>query len=247
MQRAVGRLLSPLWLPATVVVMRFGLRWRIEDVARARRQYREMLRTGRPLVVCANHLTMVDSAAIMWALGSPLWLLAHYAAVPWNVPERQNFAASLVSRVLVYVMKCVPVTRGGDRGEIGRVLTRLGHLVARREVVLLFPEGGRSRSGRVEPESAAYGVGRLIASIPGCTVLCVYLRGERQDGVGNVPVRGERFSVRVAGLCPTSEHSGMRRAVDLSRQVVETLAALERQHFLERDRALCRERHDDRQ
>ncbi len=230
-QRALGRALSPLWIPAVVGVMRLGLRWRIDGAAEVRREYRELLRGDGPLIVCANHLTMVDSAAIMWALGSPGWFLAHYAAVPWNVPERQNFAASLVSRMLVYVMRCIPVTRGGDRAQVGRVLARLAHLAEHGEVVLLFPEGGRSRSGRVEPQSAAYGVGRLIASLPGCRVLCVYLRGEHQEGVSNLPVRGERFRVRAAALCPTSEHSGMRRALDLSRQVVEVLARLEEQHF----------------
>lgn len=227
-------MLSPLWIPAVVAVMRLALRWRIEGAAEARREYRRLLRSGEPLIVCANHLTMVDSAAIMWALGSPLWFLTHYAAVPWNVPERQNFAASFVSRLLVYVMKCVPVTRGGDRGEVGRVLGRLGLLIEHREVVLLFPEGGRSRSGRVEPDSAAYGVGRLIASLPGCNVLCVYLRGERQESVSNLPAHGERFHVRTASLRPTSEHGGMRRALDLSRQVVEALATLEERHFKER-------------
>ncbi|MBI5505351.1 MAG: 1-acyl-sn-glycerol-3-phosphate acyltransferase [Deltaproteobacteria bacterium] len=250
MQRALGRALSPLWVPAVVGVMRFGLRWRIDGAAQVRREYRELLRCDGPLIVCANHLTMVDSAAIMWALGSPGWFLAHYSAVPWNVPERQNFAASLVSRVLVYVMRCIPVTRGGDRAEVGRVLARLAHLADNGEVVLLFPEGGRSRSGRVESESAAYGVGRLIASLPGCRVLCVYLRGDHQRVVSNLPVRGERFRVRAAVLCPTSAHNGMRRALDLSRQVVEVLATLEEEHFQEcgggRYRDQCGEADEER-
>ena len=61
---------------------------------------------------------MVDSAIIAWALGSPGWYLRHFSALPWNVPERRNFAASPSQRVLVYLMKCVPITRGGDRAEV---------------------------------------------------------------------------------------------------------------------------------
>ena len=217
-QRAIGRLLSPVWIPATVALMRFGLGWRIEGMAAARREYRSLWGAGDgPLLVCANHLTMIDSALIAWALGSPPWFLAHYAALPWNVPERRNFAGSLASRLLVYLMKCVPVTRGGDRGEVAGVLGRLVYLLDRGEAVLVFPEGGRSRSGRVDVENATYGVGRVI---------------------GDLPARGERFHVRLAALRPTSEQKGMRRARDLAQQVVRTLAQLEQGHFQARTEPL---------
>ena len=215
--------------------MRFGLQWRIQGAAAVRREYRALRRAkDGPLLVCANHLTMVDSAIIAWALGSPAWFLVHYAALPWNVPERRNFAGSLTSRVLVYLMKCVPVSRGGDRGDVAGVLVRLAWLLGRGEVVLVFPEGGRSRSGRVEVESAAWGVGRLIGGVPSCRVLCVYLRGSRQDGFGKAPARGEHFHVRLALLRPRSELTGMRRARDLSQQVVHTLARLEEQQLDDR-------------
>lgn len=234
-QRAVGRLLSPLWVPATVVLMRFGLGWRIRDAARTRRAYRELWRAQRgPLLLCANHLTLIDSAIIAWALGSWTWFLAHYAALPWNVPERRNFSTSLGSRVLVYLMKCVPVVRGGDRNEVTGVLARLTHLLRQGEAVLVFPEGGRSRTGRVDVENVTYGVGRVIAALPGCRVLCVYLRGEHQDEFSDLPARGERFGVRLATLEPTSTMTGMRAARDLAQQVVHALAELEREYFQER-------------
>jgi 1-acyl-sn-glycerol-3-phosphate acyltransferase len=212
--------------------MRFGLRWRIEGMAGARQRYRSLRRAGDgPLLVCANHLTLIDSALVAWALGSPGWFLVNYAALPWNVPERRNFTGSLVSRVLVYLMKCVPVTRGGDRREVAGVLARLVYLLERGEVVLVFPEGGRSRSGRVEVENATYGVGRMISDLGRCRVLCVYVRGEHQDGFSDLPPRDERFHVRLACVQPTSEQGGMRRARDLSQQIVRTLADLERSHF----------------
>ncbi len=234
-QRAVGRLLSPVWVPATVALMRFGMRWRIEGMAAARREYRSLwgARDG-PLLVCANHLTMIDSALIAWALGSPGWFLAHYGALPWNVPERRNFGGSLASRLLVYLMKCVPVTRGGDRAEVAGALGRLVHLLGRGEAVLVFPEGGRSRSGRVDVENATYGVGRMIGDLPRCRVLCVYLRGEHQDGFSDLPARGERFHVRLGAVRPMSDQKGMRRARDLAQQVMRTLAQLEQRHFDDR-------------
>ena len=110
-QRQVSRLLSPLWVPAVVGMLRFGFGYRIEgahavllDVDHGtypyavRRQYQRILRERRgPLLVCANHLTMIDSAIIAWALGSPAWYVRHFAAIPWNLPERRNFAYSPLS------------------------------------------------------------------------------------------------------------------------------------------------------
>jgi hypothetical protein len=83
----------------------------------------------------------------------------------------------------------------------------------------------------VEVENAAYGVGRMIGDLAGCRVLCVYVRGEQQRGFSDLPARGERFHVRFACVRPTSALHGMRRARDLSEQVVRTLADLERGHF----------------
>jgi hypothetical protein len=231
-QLALSRLSSLLWMPLMVVLMRFGLGWRIIGAQAARRRYREIRRArGFPLLVCANHLTLVDSAVIAWALGSPWWYVRHFSALPWNVPERRNFASSLVSRALVYVMKCIPIHRGGDRREVAAVLERLRYLLERGEVVLIFPEGGRSRSGRVELESAAYGVGRIATELSGCRVLCVYVRGESQTTFGDLPVRGERFRVALDVVEPRPEHGGLRGSVEVSRQIVGRLAELERSHL----------------
>jgi len=232
-QRAVGRIVSPLWVPVTVGLMRFGLGWTIADGEETRRVYRAFCDGGGSRLICANHLTLVDSALIAWALGAPGWFLRHYAALPWNVPERDNFAFSSLSRLAAYVMKCVPITRGGDRRDVGRVLARVTHLLARGESVLIFPEGGRSRSGTVDLESAAYGVGRIIAALPDCRVFCVYLRGEGQRDYGDLPAAGERFHVYVDTIRPRSDFHGMRRAHDLARQVVPRLADLEQRHFAE--------------
>ena len=236
LQRAVGATLAPLWFPAVVGLMRFGFAWKIRDARALRRQYRILRRDRSPLLIVANHLTLVDSAVIAWALGSPLWFLRHYSALPWNVPERSNFASSLVSRVLVYLMKCLPIERGKDRRAIGQAFARLAYLIERGEAVLIYPEGGRSRSGRVEADSAAYGVGRLIASVPGCRVLCVYLRGEGQDGWSALPRWREKFRARTRVLVPSSEERGMRRARDLSAQLIGALQELEAEHFAERAR-----------
>ena len=239
LQLAVARASAVLWVPLTVALMRFGLGWRVIGAAAARRRYREIVGEGdAPVMVCANHLTLLDSAVIAWALGSPWWYLRRFSTLPWNVPERRNFASSFVSRILVYVMKCVPIVRGSDRREVALVLDRLAYLLTRGEAVLIFPEGGRSRTGRIEIESAAYGVGRIANELPGCRVVCVYLRGEGQVTYGDLPPRGERFRVQVEAIEPRPQHGGVRGSVEVSRQILACLAELERRHFGEESASL---------
>ncbi len=211
------------------------MRWRLEGPDEVRRAYAHAVTSSRaPLLVCANHLTMLDSFVIGWAIGSPGLFFRHFRAMPWNTPERVHFASNWWKRALVYVLKCVPVTRGSDRKEVALVLEKIRFVMALGESALLFPEGGRSRSGRVELESAAYGVGRLVSALPGCRVFCVYLRGVGQDSWSDAPRRGERFRMRAACIEPKTDAKGLRGSLDLSRQIVAQLVELEQGHFDDR-------------
>ena len=117
---------------------------------------------------------------------------------------------------------------------MAEVLGRVNHLLARGELALIFPEGTRSRIRRVDVESAAWGVGRVIGGLPGCHVLCVYLRGRAQESWGRIPARGDRFHVDLSCIEPKSDQRGMRRSRDLSRQVVTELARMERRFLVDR-------------
>ncbi len=227
--------MAPLWIPLITLVLRFGLGYRIEGVAEARERFRRILaeRSG-PLLICANHLTLIDSFLIAWAL-APSWRYTlRFDLLPWNVPERTNFSSGFWSALLTYLAKGIPITRGGNRRDVAEVLGRVSHLLARGELALIFPEGSRSRSRRVDVESAAWGVGRVISGLPGCHVLCVYLRGHAQESWGRIPARGDRFHVDLSCIEPKSDHRGMRRSRDLSRQVVPELARMERSFLVGR-------------
>ncbi len=231
-QRGVAFALSPLTTLAALLLLRGWLRLRFVDTAELRRAYRESRTAGgAPLLVCGNHLTMIDSALIAYALGSPAWYLRHFASLPWNLPDRGIFAARPWQRALSYVYKCLPIARRGSRGQVAETLERFAWLLRRGEVGLVFPEGGRSRSGRVEVDDAAYGVGRVLKAVPGCRVLCVYLRGDAQRRYSGLPARGDRIRARIAWLEPKSERGGLRASRDVARQILARLAELEREHL----------------
>jgi 1-acyl-sn-glycerol-3-phosphate acyltransferase len=236
-QRAVGRLAAPAWVPLVVLLMRLGLRWRIRGTEPVRAAYARLLEEKRPLLVAANHLTMVDSALIGWGLASAAGHLRRYRGLPWNVPEQSRVESAWLWRALAYLMKCLPVPRGGDRKEVARVLERLGHLLRSGDTVLMFPEGGRSRSGSIDAEAIAHGVGRLIKEVEGCRVLCVYLRGDAQRTWSNLPAAGDTFTIAARLVEPRTDLRGLRASRDLARQVLDQLADMERAYRAERGAA----------
>lgn len=231
-QRAVVTLLAPLWLPLAAGYLRFGARYRVADLQELRCEFdRIRSETRGPLLLCSNHLTLIDSFLILWALRSPWKLITDWDSFAWNTPERTNFAGSPLHGVLTYLAKCIPITRGGRREDTGSVLKRVAYLLSRRELALIFPEGGRSRSGRVEPENAAWGVGRIVGSVPNCRVLCIYLRGDAQETWGNFPEHGDTLRLKLACIEPKSDLRGARRSRDLARQITAQLVQMETEYF----------------
>jgi hypothetical protein len=231
-QRAVSLLLGPIWILGSTLIMRFYFGYRVADVEKVRAQYRKIrAQSNAPLLICANHLTLVDSFLIAWALGSSFYWLRNPDELPWNTPERTNFGRTWATRVLIFVAKCIPITRGGAREDVGDVLERVKYLLGRGETALLFPEAGRSRTGRVEAGSAAWGVGRIIGAIPGCRVLCVYSRGRQQETWGDFPKQGDTLDVSLACIEPKSDSRGVRRSRDLAQQVVRQLVLMEEAYF----------------
>ncbi len=183
------------------------------------------------MVVCANHLTMVDSAIIAWALAPPWWYMFHFKKLPWNVPEKTNFARGFLSSVGVYLAKCIPVVRGGDRSQISLVLKKLRHLLTHGHTVLIFPEGRRSRTGRVDRTNPALATGRIIKGLPNVRVLCVYLRGDHQVGFSNLPVHGEVFYFATSWLEPHTEHGGLRGSLEICEQIMRRIQEMEERFF----------------
>jgi hypothetical protein len=223
---------GPIWVGLSILLMRFYFRYRIEDVAQIREQYRRIrTQSDAPLVLCGNHLTLVDSFLMAWALGSGSYWVTHPDELPWNTPESTNFGRTRLSRFFIFIAKCVPITRGGAREDVADVLARVKHILERGETPLLFPEAGRSRSGRVDESSGAWGVGRIVGSVPGCRVLCIYLRGREQQTWSDFPMKGDVMDVSLACIEPKSDMRGARRSRDIAQQVVRQLVRMEEEYF----------------
>lgn len=234
-QRTVGRLLSIFWIPAVTFAMRVVMKYRIQDASKLRRRFRQLVKeTDGPILICPNHLTMVDSAVVAWALGGSWWYIFNYRWMPWNLPEFTNFGSNWFNRTGVWILKCISIRRGGRREDISATLKRIQYLLSRGETALIFPEGMRSRTGRVQLDSVAHGLGRIVNSVGRCRALCVYLRGDRQLTYSTVPARGDSFYVDFELFRPVSDHSGMRRSRDFANQIAERLAHMEEKYFARR-------------
>ncbi len=219
--------------PLFIFLIRVVGDYRCVNRAALRRDLRAIMRelNGTPVVICSNHLTMIDSMLIT-AFAFPLRkLFVNYRLFPWNVPEIMNFGGNLFLRGMCYLGKCIYVERRGS--VVSKKLTwdKVKYMVAARDLVNIFPEGGRSRTGRVDPDAAVYGVGHLLQDIPECQVICVYLRGHSQATYSFFPKRHERFIMNARLIKPTSEFNGRRGARDLTQKVMNTLKEMEDAYF----------------
>jgi len=209
------------------------MRYRVRDLKKLRQEYALQLKKHKgPWIICANHLTMVDSLILAYATTSLYAHMRHYRVIPWNLPERDNFQRNILLSIFCYLAKCIPINRGGDREEMKKTLDRCTYVLSRKQNLMIFPEGTRSRTGRVNTENFSYGVGRFIKDFNDCKVICLYLRGDGQDTYGTIPKFGERFTMLMSVFEPgRTEDMGLRAGRYYAEQVIKRLAQLEEDYF----------------
>ncbi len=239
-QKILGRLIFPALYTVLASALRFLMGYRIDagDLKRVRALFREMGRSGSPVLVCANHLTMIDSVIMLWAFAGPAQYTLRFSRLCWNVPAVENFAHSLSQRIVTYLAKCLPIDRQGDKQHIDGIFAKLRWLLSQGEYVMLFPEGARSRTGRFQADEITYGAGRLVQAVPECDVLCVYLRGEGQATYSNYPQKRERFRIaarRLPARALRTDLPGLRGAREISRAIAAEIAGMETEYFAGRD------------
>jgi 1-acyl-sn-glycerol-3-phosphate acyltransferase len=232
-QEFAGRIAVILVAPLYILYLRMFMGYRIRDIKRLRREWKDLLREHEgPWLICPNHLTMIDSLIATYGLLSLYDHILHFERVPWNLPERKNFQRWLILTVLCYLAKCLPISRGGDREEMIKTMAACHDLLEAKQHLLVYPEGGRSRTGRINEENYSYGIGRFIAEHPGCRVLCVYLRGDNQETYSNFPPREDRFTMMIRAFVPVrTDMQGLRAQRDYAGQVIQQLSLMEEDYF----------------
>ncbi len=219
-----------------VAVMKYIRGYRIENISEIRRQFKEIWhekeREKYPLVICSNHLTFIDSALIIWALASNFWYLFNYKAFTWNVPAGDVFKKKAHYHAILYLTKCIFIDRKGSPAHKNAVLNLCRYLLAKGNIVLIFPEGQRSRDGRFDVDRLRFGTGKILASLENARVLCIYLRSPLQKTFSNYPPKGSRFSLTMKVIQPNIEGASKKQAsVAAVNEIGDVIAGLEREFF----------------
>lgn len=235
LQYTLGRLAVFILAPFVYFCVRiFG--YRVRNLRAIRRKFGLLFKEhSGPWIICANHLTNIDSVILAYAIAPMHRYMMQYSILPWNLPERANFQRNIFAALMCYLVKCVPVSRGGDRGEMRLVLERCIHLLRCGQNLLVFPEGGRSRTGKVDTENFSYGVGRFISNCEDCKILCIYMRGDGQYSYSTIPKLGERFSISADVLVPEiAEQNRLRDQRYYAEKIINRLAQMEEVYFVAR-------------
>jgi 1-acyl-sn-glycerol-3-phosphate acyltransferase len=130
---------------------------------------REHVGDRRNTLLLANHQSMIDSFLIGGAAHYPKAAIKPHL-LPWNPAAVENFFRGWLLGWLSYNWRCIPV-REGRRDP--RAIRRLVE-VLRRGVVILYPEGTRTRDGSVGPGRPGAGV---VALTTGARVIPVAIDG----------------------------------------------------------------------
>lgn len=223
-------LFLPLALLLNAIFISFIMRYRIRNLADARKKFADLTKQQyqNPILICLNHLTYIDSYILVNTLIPYYKMLFSYSKLPWHMIEY-----GYVSHIYMF-FKAIVVKRMGTREDIKRSLEEVKFLLNKGNMVIVFPEGTRSESGRVNVNEFQYGIGNIIRDLQNVEVLTIYFRADKQLKKSKLPPYKSVFDVQFKLIKPTTSYSGLRASKDLAGQIVYTLHEMENQYFLDR-------------
>lgn len=207
--------------------------YRIKNQKKIRQQFRQLPK-HQPLLICANHLTYVDSLIIAFALGNFFDYWRHFSRFPWNLPKKLNVKTCWYYPLVCYLGKCIGLSP--EPQEARKTMQSVNYLLSKQQSFLIFPEGTRSDSGRVNTEHYTYGIGDLLQTVPDALILAIYCRGEHQKTKSKLPKKGECFDVLLKHCQIETKLQGRRASKDLASQIIEALSQLEADYFANANR-----------
>ncbi len=217
------------WIFSALIELPFV--WLIMGLFSYKVHHKENLRALKPpFILVSNHLTLIDTWFVGYAVVFPglfwrPWLL------PWHLPEATNYFRGLLVPYM-WLNRSIPIVRGAPPNEQKLAKDKIIDVLKNNEAIHIFPEGGRSRTGRVENYTT--GVGRIYQRVPNCTILPVYIRGT--ENVLPIGQKFPRFFKKIDVVIGkprklTTEHKGLRGSVDISRQIFNILVEMEKNYF----------------
>jgi 1-acyl-sn-glycerol-3-phosphate acyltransferase len=216
---AAGRLSHWAFLGAT-----WFTRAVLGTFARVEVEHHERVPDDGPLVLVANHVNQID----------PPLVLAYAGRRAHPMAKRELFEMPLIGWYF-WLYGAIPVRRYS--ADVGALRVARGYL-RRDDAVLVFPEGTRSRDGRMRP---ALPGAAMVGLVSGAPVLPVAITGTRDLNPVRLLtgwVRGRRPRLHIAFGEPfelhpadgTAEHDGTpanaSRAEDSTDRIMRAIAAL---------------------
>jgi 1-acyl-sn-glycerol-3-phosphate acyltransferase len=176
-------------------------------------------------LLCSNHRTMIDSYMVGHLSSWPWGLLVPHK-LPYHPAAKENFFRNRIIGWFSWRWRCIPVRRGVKDFEALRMMTE----TLPTGQMLIFPEGTRSRDGKLLPGRP--GTGKLIHDT-GCKVVPVYHRGMHNLlPIGrSFPTLFNRVDVYVGEPLDLSDLQALPSSKETSRLVIDRV--MEALHELE--------------
>ena len=234
LQRNISHLFFIVWWPLLSIYFYLFQNAKLKRRREIREQFHQIFQSSKvPIVVCSNHLTLVDSIVVQYYLGSYVDYFKYFDKFIWSFPDSKNFYGNLFLKVLTYLGKCIHVSRGAGGLNRQNIKDHLNYFSSSNHVISIFPEGTRSRSGYFDFTSITYGTGELLHHLQEYKVVCFYLRGKSQVTYSNFPKRGEVFNAKLEEIKVNSDLKGRKKHRDLSQKISNHLKKMETSFFEE--------------
>lgn len=171
--------------------------------------------TETPFVFASNHTTMFDSGFLDCMLFFKE-MFFNYNKIPYHTPEYGNFYKNKLMSWYMDHVKCIPLQRGKGLDQPAQKI--VSQKLSNGGVVHIFPEGTRSRTGKLLPGKG--GVGKRIYETKVKVVPC-YHEGMRDIlPVGKyMPNIGKKVSVIIGESISFDEFFEMENKPDTWRAI----------------------------
>ncbi|GIX40541.1 MAG: 1-acyl-sn-glycerol-3-phosphate acyltransferase [Leptospiraceae bacterium] len=231
LQKLLGNIFFPFIGCLIVFYFRYFQKYKIPEIKKIRDYYKSLIKQNKPILICPNHLTMIDSAIIQWALASNIFYLFHFSKFPWNIVAKENAEKNIIFRIITFLNKCILIDRKGTKEHKELILNKLRYVLSKKESVCIFIEGTRSPTGKLLENQINYGAGQLILDVPETNVIVIYLRGKHQKTKSDFPIKNEEFFLRYFTLQPETDKKGLRAQKEITLQILEQLKKFEDEYF----------------